>query len=138
MSIDTSHTSHTSRTEHRTEHRTDRPGARTAQDDGDRDLRVAWWALTLVPAGFVVAALTGQWLLGLLGYDAGTDRVPAEIALLAGIPALTLLLGPPAAAIGYGRRAVWSGDRRGRVPSVLGAVLGIGLLAANAAAYLWG
>jgi hypothetical protein len=103
-----------------------------------RALRSAWWSLALLPAGFLVATLTGQGLLALLGYDLTTDRVPADIALLAGIPALAVLLAPPAAAIGFGRRAARAGDRRGRVPVVLATVLAVGLLVVNLAAYLWG
>ena len=101
-------------------------------------LRSAWWALALVPAGFLLGTLTGEGLLALLGYDLTTDRVPAQIAVLAGIPALAVLLAPPAAAIGFGRRALRDGDRRGRVPEVLGTVLAVGLVLLNVAAYLWG
>lgn len=106
--------------------------------NGSRDLKVAWWSLALVPAGFLVATLVGEGLLSLLGYDVATDRVPARIVAVAGLPALALLLAAPAAAVGYGRRALRAGNRAGRTPMVIGAALAVALVAINVASYVWG
>jgi hypothetical protein len=99
-----------------------------------RDLRRAWIAVALVPVGFVAATALGGWLVALLGYPPGDGATPLPQALLAGVPALVVLLAPGVAALLFGRRAVRGGRRGGLVPAWLGGAAAALLLLVNLAA----
>lgn len=99
---------------------------------GDHELRMAWIAVALVPVAFVLAILTGEGLISLLGYDAsGAEVVPVGAALLAGVPAMLILMAPAAAAVWYGYRGYRAGREAARLPAWIGAAVGVMVLATN-------
>lgn len=65
----------------------------TRTNEGRRALRVAWAAVAMIPVGFVVAMVLGDWLITVQGYESGTtDVLPLSVVALAGIPALLALI----------------------------------------------
>jgi hypothetical protein len=87
-------------------------------------LRRAWIGVLLVPVGFAVAMLLGEWAIGLLGYPSGGDKVaPLGTAALVGVPAILIAVSPAVAASVYGMRARREDLPRGRVPAILGALV---------------
>jgi hypothetical protein len=104
----------------------------------DRDLRRSWTGVALVPVAFVLAVLVGEGLLSALEYDPGTRVVPVGAVLLAGVPAVLILVAPGLAAAFYGRRAYRAGCVRGAVPAWIGATTVVLALAVNVAALIVG
>lgn len=95
-----------------------------------RVLRWGWWLYALLPVAFVPASLLGGWLLSLQGYDGTEPDLPTSAALLAGLPAVLVLVSPMVASAWCGRRAETLGDPRGRalwLVSALVVVLLVGL-----------
>ncbi|TQK71280.1 MULTISPECIES: hypothetical protein [unclassified Nocardioides] len=89
---------------------------------GDRDVRRAWWCLGLFIPSFLGAFVTGEGLLAVLGYD-GEESAPVGVALVAGVPAMTVFA-LPALLIGhFGRRAMRNGHVQGREPTVVAFVI---------------
>lgn len=104
-----------------------------------RDLRISWVALALLPVAFVVATLLGEWLLTLRGYTGGAERpVPAADALLAGVPALLVLVAPAVTSAAFGWRARRHGRPSGLIAATVGTVATLGLLVLNIAAFAVG
>jgi hypothetical protein len=61
----------------------------------DRDPRRAWVAVALLPVALVLAMVVGEGLISVLGYQSGSQEpVPVGPALLAGVPALLILIAP--------------------------------------------
>lgn len=90
-----------------------------------RDVRAAWISLLLVPVALVVADGVLHGLLGLLGIDesAVPEQTPTLLqAVIAGIPYALVMMLPGIGGLWFGRRAVRTGDGRGRIPSAVGAV----------------
>jgi hypothetical protein len=104
----------------------------------ERDLRKAWWAVALLPVAFVVAMFVGEGLISALGYESG-ESVPLGPALLAGIPALVVLIAPGVAAVFYGGRAYRTAGRTAAIVAawVGGAAAALGV-AVNVLAFLVG
>lgn len=96
-----------------------------------RSLHLAWASVALIPVAFIAAFVLGDWLFSLQGYDAGADRsAPLEVVLLAGIPAVLIMVAPGIAAVWLGLRARRLGIPSGIVPAVIGvAAAAFGLLA---------
>ena len=89
-----------------------------------RDLRRAWGAVALVPVGFAAAMILGEWVIGLLGYPSGGNRVaPLGTAALVGVPATLIGILPGAAAAVYGIRARRTGLPGGLLPVLIGALV---------------
>ena len=77
----------------------------------------------LIPVSLVVADGVLHGLLGLMGVDesAVPEQTPTLLqALLAGIPYTFVMLLPGIGAFWFGTNALNDGDRRGRIPSLLG------------------
>jgi hypothetical protein len=87
----------------------------------------AWISLAFIPVFFFVSFAAAQGIYALTGYDPSTGVTPPLWAdLVAGLPALAILLIPCVAGVVYGLRAARAGVRAGLVPAVLGVLLGIG------------
>jgi uncharacterized membrane protein len=105
----------------------------------DRDQRKAWVAVASLPVALVLAMFVGEGLIGALGYQSGGDEpVPVGPALLAGIPALLILIAPGVAAVHYGHRAYRAGRKDAKVPAWIGGVAAVVVVAQNLLAFLVG
>lgn len=96
-----------------------------------RLLRVAWVSVALIPVSFVVAMVLGDWLLSVQGYSSGEEDLPLKAVLLAGLPALLVLLMPSIAAIWFGLRAKRRGAPQGFIPVAIGATVAAASVALN-------
>jgi hypothetical protein len=93
----------------------------------------------LLPAGLVVAMVVGEGLIGALGYQSGSQApVPIGPMLLAGVPALLILVAPGVAAVHYGHRAYRVGRREAAVPAWIGRATAGVVVAQNVLAFLLG
>ncbi|HEY6708155.1 MAG TPA: hypothetical protein VJB61_11260 [Actinomycetota bacterium] len=105
----------------------------------DRDLRRAWVAVALLPVALVLAMVVGEGLISALGYQSGSQEpVPVGPVLLAGVPALLILVAPGVAAVHYGRRAHRAGRREAIVAAWIGGVAAVMVVAQNVLAFLVG
>ena len=78
------------------------------QPPANRDSRSvtrAWVSLAVVPLFFMLAMAVGYGIYALLGYQPENADAPFWVNLVAGVPALLLLVAPCAAAVFYGWRA---------------------------------
>ncbi|TFC47100.1 hypothetical protein E3T26_09450 [Cryobacterium sp. TMT1-21] len=93
-------------------------------------VRYAWICVAVLPVSFVAAMILGDALLSLQGYDSGTESpIPIGVLLLAGIPAVLVLIAPTVPAMWFGFRARRLGASSGLIPAVIGAtVLAFGVL----------
>lgn len=104
-----------------------------------RDLCRAWVAVALLPVAFVVAMIVGEGLITILGFESGAeDPPPVGPALLAGIPALLILIAPGIAAVFYGRCACRADRRNANVPAWIGGLAVVLVVALNVPAFLVG
>jgi hypothetical protein len=102
-------------------------GSATQGPRSQTPLTRAWISLALIPVFFFVSFAAAQGIYALTGYDPSTGVTPPLWAdLVAGLPALAILLIPCGASVVYGLRAARAGVRAGIVPAVLGVLLGIG------------
>lgn len=95
------------------------------------NLKRSWTSVALIPVGFFLAFAVGEGLYALLGYQPEDATEPLWVALVAGVPAITLFLIPCAAAVWYGNRARAEGHRAALLPVGVGAVLGLWMLVMN-------
>jgi hypothetical protein len=110
-----------------------------AADAGRRSLRVAWASVVAIPFTTVGAFFLGDWLLSLQGYQSGSEvSAPLGAALLAGIPAVLLMLAPTIPAMIFGFRARARGVTSGIIPAAIGAVVAAGALLPNTLPLLLG
>ena len=96
---------------------------RADQRSADRHpLRRAWISVALMPPVLIVAFISSDLVIyPLAGYDpGGTVSLGFDLAVWA--YSLVLFAIPCAAAVLYGREAYRSGDRRGRVPLLIGSI----------------
>jgi len=102
-----------------------------------RLLRPAWWSFALLPFSFVGATLLGNSILTAMGHDVDSETNPTwEQAIVAGIPAVIVMVIPALMAIWFGRRAIGAGHPKGHEPSIAGLVVGAALVAMNVLALL--
>jgi hypothetical protein len=81
----------------------------------------------------------GEGLISALGYPSGSQEpVPVGPVLLAGVPALLILVAPGVAAVHYGRRAHRAGRGEAIVPAWIGGVAAVVVMALNVLAFLVG
>lgn len=100
---------------------------------GRRSLHLAWGCVALIPVAFIAAFVLGPWLLSVQGYGSGAGRAaPIGAVLLAGIPAVLVLIAPGIAAAWLGFRARRLGVANGIVPAAIGVVAAASGLLANA------
>ena len=85
------------------------------------DVRNAWISLILIPPFLVLAdgVLHG---LGALVDELGDETPTLLKALVVGIPYALVMMLPGIGGFWFGRKALRTGDGRGRIPSALGAV----------------
>ena len=88
-----------------------------------RSLRLAWISVAILPLAFVGAMILGDGLLTLQGYQSGDSEIPRGVALMAGIPAVLVLIAPTIPAIGFGLRARRLGIPAGAIPALVGLVV---------------
>jgi hypothetical protein len=81
-----------------------------------------------VPVFFLIAFALGEGLYSLLGYKPENADAPVWALLVVDIPVLLVVLIPCAAAVVFGRRSSQMGDRRGRLPLIIGVAAGVGWL----------
>lgn len=98
---------------------------------GDRAYHRAWWSLALyavsIPAAFVIGA-------GLLTMQTADEVDPTVWqVLVAGIPALLVMMIPGILAVVLGRSAIRLGRPDGKVPAIVGAAIGLAFLGLNLA-----
>ena len=78
--------------------------------------RARWSLLGFVPS-LALAFAVGEGLISALGYPSGgAERAPWWAMTVAVVPALVVFVLPAIAAVHFGRKAVRSGDARGRIP----------------------
>jgi len=98
--------------------------------------------LLLYPFTFAAAFAIGEGMVTLLtGSEVGDPALgdPALWQILASAtPALLVFVIPGVLAVAYGRKAMRLGRRAGRVPAIVGAVIGIGFVGTNVLAYFFG
>jgi hypothetical protein len=104
----------------------------------EHDLRMAWVSVALVPVAFVLAMLVGEGLISLIGYEPSTETVPVWAALVAGGPALLILVAPGVAAVFYGRRGYRAGRQAARWPAWIGGGLAVLAFTVNLLAFILG
>jgi hypothetical protein len=105
----------------------------------DRELRRAWVAVASLPVAMVLAMVVGEGLISALGYQSGGEQsVPVGPALLAGVPALLILITPGVAAVYYGCRASRAGRSEAKVPAWIGGGAAVVVVAQNLLAFLVG
>ena len=100
-------------------------------DAARRSLRAAWVFVAGLAVSFVVAIVIGEALLSLQGYPSGGETPPLDVMLLAGVPALVVLVSPAIGAIWFGMRARRLGEPRGITPVVVASVVAGGALVTN-------
>lgn len=88
----------------------------------------AWVGVVLVPVFFFIAFAVGEGLSSMLGYEAGTTDAPVWVVVLVSLVVVAIIAVPCAIAIHYGQKAVRAGDLRGRIPLVVGWVVGLGAI----------
>ena len=111
-------------------------GTAVNSDAASGAYRRAWWALALYPLSFVAAFAIGEGIFSALTEYTG-DPVFWQV-LLAGPPALAVLVVPGILSVSQGRKAMRLGRKDGRVPALVGAVIAIGFVGLNLASYLVG
>jgi hypothetical protein len=99
------------------------PAGAVSSRRAQRDLRLAWISLAILPLAFVGAMFLGDGLLTLQDYQSGDSDIPAQVALRAGIPAVLVLIAPTIPAIGFGLRARQLGILAGAIPALVGLVV---------------
>jgi hypothetical protein len=90
-------------------------------------LRRAWISVALMPVAFFLGAILSETLYRLVGYEP-MATVPLWFDIVGWLPVIAVVSGPCAGAIAYGSQATQPGDRRGRVPMVIGWVVAVGVL----------
>lgn len=111
-------------------------GSRAHSDEADSVYRRAWWSLALFPVSFVAAFVIGEGLISMLTDD--VDDAALWEMLVAAVPAMVVFAVPGVLAVVLGRKAMRLGRPEGRWPAIVGAVIGVGFVLQNAAAYLLG
>lgn len=108
-----------------TDRQLDRPPGPTARD-ANPWLGRAWVGVGLVPLFFFFAFAVGEGIYAWMGYKPENADAPVWAVVVVSALVVAVVLIPCVAAVYFGRRAIRSGDRRGRVPAVIGAVAGVG------------
>ena len=98
-------------------------------------LRRAWWSLAFFPVSFVAASLLGGAQLAAMGHDPDSQTTPPwGPTLVAGVPAMLVMILPGLSAAWFGRRADELGQPRGRTAAVVGLALAGALVVLNVVA----
>jgi hypothetical protein len=100
---------------------------------------MAWVAVASWPVAFVVAMVVGEGLISMMGYQSGGDEAaPIGPALLAGIPALLILVTPGVAAVFYGHHGYRAGRAAARLPAWIGGAVTTAVVVVNLLALIVG
>jgi Na+-driven multidrug efflux pump len=109
------------------------PGSRQAV--ADIAYRRAWWSLMLYPVTFVAAFVIGEFLFSMLdGNNIGDPAI--WTVLVSATPALLIFVVPGVLAVLQGRTATALGRPDGRVPAIVGAVIGVGFVGLSVLSYI--
>lgn len=88
-----------------------------------RSLRLAWVSVALLPLSFLGAIVLGDWLLSVQGYASGSgEPLPVGVLLLAGLPAVAVMIAPTVPGMWFGFRARRLGEPKGLIPAVMAAI----------------
>jgi hypothetical protein len=87
----------------------------------------AWISIALIPVALFLGSILSELFYRLMGYEP-MATVPLWFDLVGWIPTLVVFSIPCVAAVRYGRESQSTGDRRGRVPMIIGYLIGIGFL----------
>jgi hypothetical protein len=99
------------------------------QKPSDRHpLRRAWISIAWIPVALFLGSILSEQVYRLMGYEP-MATVPLWLDLVGWIPTLSVFFIPCAASVLYAREAIRTGDHRGRVPLLIGCLVGIGFLA---------
>ncbi len=92
----------------------------------------------LIPLGFGAGLLVGGDLLSMHGFESGTEEtLPLRVVLIAGTPAVTMILPPVVGAVVFGFRAQSYGAPSGVVPAIIGAAIGAFVVITNLPSWVW-
>ena len=95
--------------------------------------------MVLLPVGFVGGMLLGDALVSAQGVEVGSEELPPlRVALLAGLPALVIVLAPAVMAIVLGLRARHQGASTGWIPALIGALVVVYAVLANSVSLVLG
>jgi hypothetical protein len=90
-------------------------------------VRRAWISIALIPLALFLGAILSEQVYRLMGYEP-MATVPLWLDLVGWIPTLVVFSIPCVTAVLSGREAYRTGDNRGRIPMLIGGLLGIGFL----------
>lgn len=103
-----------------------------AHGPGHRALHQAWWSLLLFPLSFVVAFVVGEGFPAWMGYpEPSLDSTPWWVITVAVVSALLVFAAPFLVTAHFSRKAVAEGEREGRLPMIVAAVVVGGFVALN-------
>lgn len=108
------------------------------RDPADVAYRRAWWSLLLYPLTFAAAFAIGEGLVTLLTNEDPPPDPELWQILVSATPALLVFVIPGVLAVSLGRKAMRLGRKAGRVPAIIGTVIGVGFVATNVLAYFLG
>jgi hypothetical protein len=108
------------------------------RDPADVAYRRAWLSLLLYPFTFAAAFAIGEGLVTLLTNEDPPPDPEVWQILVSVTPALLVFVIPGILAVTFGRKAMRLGRQAGRVPAVIGTVIGVGFVATNVLAYFLG
>ena len=103
---------------------------RSARPDPERELRRAWWSLTLFVPSLLAAFLVGEFLFAATGHEDDASP-PIGAVLLAGGPALLVFVLPTLVVWHFGSRAQRDGRPDGRTPILVAVIVAGGFIALN-------
>lgn len=96
---------------------------KTVPPSRDAALGRAWTAVVLIPVFAFASFALGYGLYDLLGYKPENNDAPIWVDVVVALVLMVVFLAPCVGAVVFGRRA----GRPGLVPTVLGALAGVGL-----------
>lgn len=113
-------------------------GTALDHDPADVAYRRAWLSLLLYPITFAAAFAIGEGLVTLLTNEDPPPDPELWQILVSVTPALLVFVIPGVLAVTFGRKAMRLGRKAGRVPAIIGTVIGAGFVATNVLAYFFG
>jgi hypothetical protein len=105
-----------------------------SRKEADVAFRRAWWSLALYPVSFVAAFVIGEGLFSV--FDDETGDPALWVILLAATPAMMVFVLPGVLAVTQGRKAIRLGRPDGRLPAIVGAIVGAAFVGLNAVSYV--
>ena len=91
-----------------------------------RWLARAWVAVGLFPVTLIAVTAGAFAFYNVMRAEPGQDALPGWVEAVAWVICTAIVLIPCVGAVVFGRRATTAGDPRGRLPTAIGAVAGLG------------